>query len=422
MSASDPIADSLPPPRDDEPADLRSDIIDELSDHLGCATQRELLRGKDETDARRNAIQRFGDIPKIARQLWWDAMKERIMTGRISLALSIGVVFLVGLFGLLGWQVMQDQRELNQRVLTKLDSLPSGPESGPAEPRSLEWGSLTLTLLDAQSNPLAGHPVRIKGKLYSSDTDLDLNFETDNDGRLKLDPIRTGTGYNMQIESQEGWQYFIGESNLVLRPGEDRTLKVQQPPINKPAGQVSFTFEWPDAPVFQDAQFIYLFTSMPINTPENGTWYTPQHWELIANRTEALSLKKITVPTSISHNQPAPYRTASMAYRYQVVEEWESFVNHKTNIHLTIDDPKDATGMITPVKNLPFTLPAGEYKLRTWYVTKEPPHVNGVGYFQSELNQVTFKINEGQENTIEMPLPHIPENINRTILDILSKP
>ena len=57
MTGPDPIADSLPPPRDDEPADLRCDIIDELNDHLDCAVQRELLRGKDETDARRSAIQ-----------------------------------------------------------------------------------------------------------------------------------------------------------------------------------------------------------------------------------------------------------------------------------------------------------------------------------------------------------------------------
>jgi hypothetical protein len=412
MRASDPIADSLPPPRDDEPADLRSDIIDELSDHLDCAVQRELLRGKDETDARRTAIQRFGDIPKIARQLWWDAMKERIMTGRVSLALSIGVVFLMGIFGMLGWQIMQDQRELNQRVLTKLESLPSGPKPGLAEPRSPEWGSLTITLLDAQSNPLAGHPVRIKGKMYSSDTDLDLKFETDNDGRVKIDPLRTGTGYEMWIESQEGWLYFIDKNNLVLRPGEDRTYSVQQPPINKPAAQVSFTFEWPDEPEFQNTQFIYLFTSMPIKTTDSGKWYTPQHWELIANRTEVQSFKKITV-------WPSPYRYQPSSYRSKVVDEWESFVNNKTNLNLQSDDPKDATGMITPVKNLPLTLPAGEYKLRMWYVTQEPPIVNGCGYFQSELNQVAFQINEGQENTIEMPLPHIPENINRTILDIL---
>jgi hypothetical protein len=75
MTDDTSIADSLPPPRDDEPADLRSDIIDELNDHLDCAVRQELLRGKDEADARRTTVERFGDIPTIARQLWWDAMK-----------------------------------------------------------------------------------------------------------------------------------------------------------------------------------------------------------------------------------------------------------------------------------------------------------------------------------------------------------
>lgn len=403
MSASDPIVESLPPPRDDEPAELRSDITDELNDHLDCAVQRELLRGKDETQARRSAIQRFGDIPKIARQLWWDAMKERIMKTRILWSLGIVTVVVVILFCAF---VVMIQIELIQTMREEMKAAQTRVVAPPASP---EWGSLTITLLDAQSNPLAGHPVRIKGKMYSSDTDLDLKFEADNDGRVKIDPIRTGTGYEMWIEGQEGWQYFIGEDNLVLRPGEDRTLTVQQPPI-KPAGQVSFTFEWPDYPELQDAQFIYLFTSKPIKTADSGTWSTPQHWELIANRTEVQSLKTITMSPS--------------EYRYQVVSEWESFVNHKTNIHLTTDDPSEASGLITPVTNLPLTLPAGEYKMRMWYVTQPPPNIpspNGYGYIQSEMNQVTFNINEGQENSIELPLPPIEEHHYRILIDALNK-
>ena len=39
----DDLAAELPPPRDDEPESLRQDIIDELTDHLHCAMQRELL-------------------------------------------------------------------------------------------------------------------------------------------------------------------------------------------------------------------------------------------------------------------------------------------------------------------------------------------------------------------------------------------
>ena len=47
MDFRDTLLTLLPPPRDDEPASLRQDIIDELADHLACAYNRELLRGAD---------------------------------------------------------------------------------------------------------------------------------------------------------------------------------------------------------------------------------------------------------------------------------------------------------------------------------------------------------------------------------------
>ena len=59
----------LPPPRDDEPASLRHDIIDELSDHLACAYHRELLRGVNSTVARQRVLEKFGDPAAMARRL-----------------------------------------------------------------------------------------------------------------------------------------------------------------------------------------------------------------------------------------------------------------------------------------------------------------------------------------------------------------
>ena len=55
------LSAQLPPPRDDEPASLRQDIIDELSDHLVCAYNREILRGLDSNAARQRVLKQFGD-------------------------------------------------------------------------------------------------------------------------------------------------------------------------------------------------------------------------------------------------------------------------------------------------------------------------------------------------------------------------
>ena len=81
------LAAQLPVPRDDEPASLRQDIVDELSDHLACALNRELLRSRDNQVARDEVLRRFGNPSHVARQLWIDAMKERIMSQRLTLIL-----------------------------------------------------------------------------------------------------------------------------------------------------------------------------------------------------------------------------------------------------------------------------------------------------------------------------------------------
>src|ERR1700761_5414983 len=85
---------ALPEPRQDEPASLRIDIVDELSDHLHCAFRREVLRDGDEAAARRRTLDRFGDPKQLARRLWWQAMWSRIMKQRIVSALQWSVAVL----------------------------------------------------------------------------------------------------------------------------------------------------------------------------------------------------------------------------------------------------------------------------------------------------------------------------------------
>ena len=87
----------LPPPRDDDPANLRQDILDELGDHLACAFNRELLRGVDSSVASTGRMERFGDPAAVARRLWFDAMKEKIVAQRVLIATCL-VVTLASVF------------------------------------------------------------------------------------------------------------------------------------------------------------------------------------------------------------------------------------------------------------------------------------------------------------------------------------
>jgi hypothetical protein len=100
----DLLAD-LPAPRDDEPPSLRSDIADELLDHLACAYRREILKDGDEVAAERRVLDRFGDPKKLARRLWWQAMWSRIMGRRMLTGLQWGVTLAAALLaGGVFWQ------------------------------------------------------------------------------------------------------------------------------------------------------------------------------------------------------------------------------------------------------------------------------------------------------------------------------
>ena len=66
MDFRDTLSTLMPAPRDDEPANLRREILDELGDHLACAYNRELLRGANSQLARQRVLDLFGDPAAVA--------------------------------------------------------------------------------------------------------------------------------------------------------------------------------------------------------------------------------------------------------------------------------------------------------------------------------------------------------------------
>ena len=114
----------LPPARDDEPDGLRQDIVDELADHLACGANRELLRGTDQSNVWRVVMERFGDPAAVARRLWFDAMKEKIMAQRVLIATCLIVtaasLALVGMFWMQANRAALDLAETNRRMVETL--------------------------------------------------------------------------------------------------------------------------------------------------------------------------------------------------------------------------------------------------------------------------------------------------------------
>jgi hypothetical protein len=113
------LAAWLPAPRDDEPAELRRRIAAELRDHWDLALARERLICGDEEEAAQRVLRRFGDPRSIARRLWFDAMKERIMTQRILIATCLVVSAAATAAVALAWRMAGQSAQAGQALLAQ---------------------------------------------------------------------------------------------------------------------------------------------------------------------------------------------------------------------------------------------------------------------------------------------------------------
>jgi hypothetical protein len=182
------------PPRDDEPAQLRSDIVDEIADHLACAMTHERRRTDDDTAARRNVLARFGNPAAIARRLWLDAMKENIMTQRIILVVVV-VLTIAGITAsFVAWRSMQEGREVNQALLAKLEAM-SAPPPVISTPSSLS--TLTVRLLGGslEGEPIVGESIRLHGRPFPGVAGTSLSANTNEFGKVTFGPMNPGEYY-----------------------------------------------------------------------------------------------------------------------------------------------------------------------------------------------------------------------------------
>jgi hypothetical protein len=166
MDFRDGLSALLPPPRDDEPASLRHDIINELSDHLACAYNRELLRGADSSVAQQRVLDRFGDPAAVARRLWFDAMKGKIMAQRVFIASCVLVTAAsLALMGLLWRQLSVIEREASSAAAAAMRAMALQNDKAQAtqeemlkqmremsdaikNPRSLDWNPVKFVVTD----------------------------------------------------------------------------------------------------------------------------------------------------------------------------------------------------------------------------------------------------------------------------------
>ena len=184
--------------------------------------------GTDPTKVWRAVTERFGDPGAVARRLWQDAMKEKIMAQRILIATCLFVtaasLALVGMFWMQSTRVANELAETNRRmvetltenqvtnreVLKQLQGLAKSVRVSQAS----EWIPVTFKLTQETMDgpPAVGCRVILEGKTESMTRFSDAN------GNVDFGVVRPGD-CNFRIletwdESGDLWQ-TIGSVNAV---------------------------------------------------------------------------------------------------------------------------------------------------------------------------------------------------------------
>src|SRR5579872_2297528 len=261
------IADELPAPRDDEPSSLRQDIADELADHLQASFLRELHRTPEETAARQHVLDRFGDPRRVARQLWFDAMKEKIMSQRLILtALLVTAIACLGSTGL-SWMLVQQSREANQALLDQakearalnrellaqnettnskmLDRLAALATPGPAAPaKSMEWNAVKIRLIkDGPGRaPAVGYEVRLSGNLLDTTKQIEIVRKTGAEGVADMGLLRPG---RHELNIRTPWNESRETTHLTVLPGQECSEEVVCPAGDREEAAAAISFDWP---------------------------------------------------------------------------------------------------------------------------------------------------------------------------------
>ncbi len=279
MDYREALSAAFPPRRSDEPAGLREDILDELADHLTCSYHHELLRGADSAAARARALERFGDPAAVARRLWLDAMKGRIMAKRVLIAtcvmLTCASLSLAAVFWLRSNRaeaamaralaLAEAERRMAEDALAEsnrrlTDSLAQNQlasaemlkqlksvSDAVRNPRSLDWNPLKFKLTEGTPDgpPVAGVNVNIYrtdqgngggfNRTLKSDTSGIVDAGLVNPGEYSFS-LATATGHG---SSQQAW------GNLRIQPGSETLKHIVCPRALAEGAPVRFKFSWP---------------------------------------------------------------------------------------------------------------------------------------------------------------------------------
>ena len=235
MDLRETLSAQLPPFRQDEPARLRQDILDELNDHLVCAYNRELMRGVDRAVAERRVVEQFGDPAAVARRLWLDEMKGRIMAQRVLIAtcllvtaVSLTLVGFVWQRSIQAQMMVAEARAREQAMLKELHEISDAVR----HPRSLDWNPVRMKLTEETTDgpPVAGATITLTRRFENPPKMIQK--VSDASGLADLGSVQPGD-YTFQIFKNSELCTLQTNGELNVQPGSDvtRSIVCPKPPV-----------------------------------------------------------------------------------------------------------------------------------------------------------------------------------------------
>jgi len=321
------VGEGFGPHREGEPAGLRRDIIDELTDHLDCAMRRELVAAPDERAAERKVLARFGDPRRIARRLWLDAMKETIMSQRIMLGVVVLLAVACVAASVFAWLSFQQGQQLNQALLARLEEMASRPAAAAVVPSDLAVATFRLVEEGEDGKPVANARVALVGNPFL-DKDRDtIAVKTGADGVATLGPIRPGR-YHLTVSIPAGFDYT--EGRLALFGGSENEKVIVCPRgagVAAPETDVSVSLAWPEDLAVEGVLTHGTFEPIPFHVDTDGfNWRRYAHKCWVTDGGEFLEGSVTTYGSGLvaidkmRHSLVKPMRAGQ--YRLRSISVW----------------------------------------------------------------------------------------------------
>lgn len=250
---------------------IQQDIRDELSDHLGCALSQELRETTDgdEASARARVLEKFGNPRKLAKSLWFAAMKEQMMNNRIMMGTNIVLAIAVIAICIFTFSAMNRNNEVTEAMLARLETFATPPASETPP----EWGRVTARVIseDPQGRPASDFHFSLYGNPFNSPQSQSIEGDADEDGTYTFGAIRAGS-YSLTTSFPNGEE---NRTKVVLYPGGHTEAEIHfQRPVPK---QEQFSFDW-DIPAEIKSAIAYAVVEFSTHSFRNPD-YPDESWE-----------------------------------------------------------------------------------------------------------------------------------------------